>query len=198
MPEGFQTNIPAAVKHALGADLKLIVVLRHPVKRAVSAYLHYLNEGELAASATFEQSMKYIGVIDMGFYARHLEAWLGEYDLCQIKVLTLENDIQAQPESTLSRLCDFLDLNHHRFEPEDLEKVVYAGIPKRIDQDGVFADLEDLHSRLGLESHHNGDGYTQILDAGQWRQLELMYRDDVAHLDTLLGTRLLTDWGFPD
>ncbi len=195
MPEGFQTNIPAVVKQHLGAELRLIVLLRHPVRRAISAYLHYLNEGELEPAAGFEQSMKFLGVVDMGFYARHLAAWLEEYDLSQIKILTLENDIQAQPEFTLSGVCEFLGIDNHPFRITDLEKVVYAGIPTRISQEGVFADLREVMSRHGHERAQSSDEYTQVLDRGQWHELESIYQADVARLDSLLGTHLLDDWG---
>jgi len=200
MPEGFQTNIPKAVKHYLGAELKLIVVLRHPARRAISAYLHYLNEGELAPTATFEESMKYVGTIDMGFYARHLAAWLEVFDLSQIKVLTLENDIRERPAFTLSQLCEFLGvrkyLGKYPGEISTLEQVVYPGIAKHNNRRGVFADIGRLRPQPRLENPPSQDEYVQILSPGQWQELESIYQADVAQLDSLLGTHLLQDWGF--
>lgn len=196
MPEGFQADIPGAVKHHLGTELKLIVALRHPARRAISAYLHYLNVGELSPSATFEESMKYVGIIDMGFYARHLAAWLRVFDLTQIKVLTLEHDIQARPQHTLSGLCEFLGINEHPIGTAALGEVIYGGIPTRINQQGVYADLGSLQSRHELGNPGAMGEYTRVLSPGQWQSLESIYRADVAQLDLMLGTHLLRDWGF--
>jgi hypothetical protein len=194
MPDGFQTNIPGVVKAHLGAGLKLIVSLRHPARRAVSAYLHYLNVGELPLTATFSDGMKYIGTIDMGFYARHLAAWLRYFDLSQILVLTLEEDIRARPGATMSRICEFLDIEERPADTAVLAKPVYAGIPKRIDRNGVFADLREVWSRHGIGNHPSNDEFTQILNPEQWRELKLLYHADVEQLDLLLGTSLMKDW----
>ena len=204
MPEGFQTHIPRAVNDILGADVKLIVTIRHPARRAISAYLHYLNVGELAPTTTFEESMLYGGIIDMGFYARHLAAWLEVFDLSQIKVLTLENDIEARPSVALSQLCEFLGIRQYPIEMTGLQQVVFGGIPKHYSRDGVFAGLRRLRPQDPSEDQpqvrpENGaspNEYLQILTPGQWQDLESIYRADVAQLDVLLGTHLIDDWGF--
>jgi len=197
MPPGFQTDIPGIVRQHLGSELKLIVILRHPVGRAVSAYLHYLAEGELAPTTTFEESMKYMGIIDMGFYARHLSAWLGAFDLSQIEVLTLENDIRDRPLPALSRVCEFLEITPPDAGEAGLGEVVYAGIPRQISAEGVYADLGKLPQRGSKgESAHPSNEYTQVLKPGQWQELESIYHADVARLDAILGTQLIDDWGF--
>ena len=189
MPDGFAANIPFAVKEQLGADLKLIVVLRNPARRALSAYLHYLSRGEIASAKTFLESMSYMGIIDMGFYARHLACWLDVFELSQIMVLTLENDIQRHPETTMSRLYKFLGVEDLPKDADALKNVVYGGTPLRIDPDGVFADLKDVRSG-GVVS---GGAYTRILTPQQWRELESIYVPDMAQLDALLGRSLAFD-----
>lgn len=204
MPEGFQTRIPRTVHDILGADVKLIVAMRHPARRAISAYLHYLNFGELSPTATFEESMLYGGIIDMGFYARHLAAWLEVFDLSQIKVLTLENDIQARPANTLSQLCEFLGIGQYPMGMTGLQQVVFGGIPKLYGRDGIFAELRRLRPQdpsadqpeVRPEVGSSPNDYLQILTPGQWQDLESIYRSDVAQLDALLGTHLIDDWGF--
>jgi len=204
MPEGFQTRIPRAVHDILGADVKLIVAIRHPARRAISAYLHYLSFGELSPTATFEESMLYGGIIDMGFYARHLAAWLEVFDLSQIKVLTLEKDIEARPSVALSQLCEFLGIRQYPIGMIGLDQVVFGGIPKHYSRDGVFADVRTLRPQEQTEVQSESrphipasrNEHLQILTPGLWQDLESIYRSDVAQLDELLGTHLIDDWGF--
>lgn len=197
LPGGFQTNIPQTVHDYLGNELKLIVTLRNPVKRAVSAYLHYLAMGEISADTDFTRAMKYGGVVDMGFYARHLRNWLEFYPLDQIKVIDLEADIQLRPIETLHSVCRFLGVNQHHqdqhhqdqhhdrhdFGSEAVQKTVFAGTQRSTNENGVFvSDAGGQHSR-------------QVISGGELQQLNKIFHADVEDLDSLLGTRLVKSWG---
>ena len=181
LPEGFQTDIPATVHRNLGEELKLIVTLRNPVKRVVSAYLHYLAMGEIDPQTDFEQALTYGGIVDMGFYARHLRNWLEFYPLKQIKVLILESDIQVRPVETLADVFQFLSVPEHAFSEESVQQTVYPGTRRLVNDEGVFIADNDQHWR-------------KVISAGWLRQLNRIFLDDVKELDRILGTTLVQSW----
>jgi len=181
LPAGFQTEIPKIVQQYLGDELKLIVTLRNPVDRVVSAYLHYLAMGEVTPDTPFEEAMTYGGIVDMGFYARHLRNWLEYYPLEQIKVLILESDIQARPVETLAETCRFLGVAEHEFSAEVVHKTVYAGTQRMVNDEGVFVIDHDQH-------------WHKVISAGPLERLNKTFLSDVKDLDRILGTTLGEKW----
>ena len=195
MPYGFETNIPLSIRQQLGSEVKIVVALRNPVRRAISAYLHYCSMGQVSPSSRFQDNMKYMGVIDMGFYGRHLANWLDVFDPSQVLVLTLEHDIRAEPEKTMSRLHTFLEVENHQNDLTSLQKTIYPGLPTQTKQDGVYAKIELDNTHTGSQGTRSPIGLTRILSSLQLSELKQIYREDIAQLDTLLGTLLSIDWG---
>jgi len=197
LPEGFQSNIPGTVHQYLGEELKLLVTIRNPVSRTVSAYLHYLAMGEINAGTDFATAMTYGGVVDMGFYARHLNHWLEYYPLEQIKVLILEADIQARPVETLADVCRFLSVPAYTFPQETVQQTVFAGTRRLTNENGVFIASEGTPGNTEAPCFQDDDGqYWQQIISGDWLQkLNGIFLDDVKDLDSILGTQLVEDWG---
>ena len=181
LPAGFQTEIPKTVRQHLGNELKLIVTLRNPVDRVVSAYLHYLAMGEITSDTQFEDSMTYGGIVDMGFYARHLRNWLEYYPPEQIKVLILETDIQARPVETLAEVCRFLSIAEHTFAEASVRQTVYPGTRRLFNDEGVFIATSDQCWR-------------KVISADWLKELNGIFLDDVKELDKVLGTNLVHSW----
>lgn len=199
LPTGFQTEIPRVVHQHLGEELRLIVTLRHPVRRVISAYLHYLAVGEISPHTGFDQAIKYGGVVDMGFYACHLRNWLEHYPLEQIKVLILETDIQLRPVETLASVCRFLSVSNHGFSQEHTQQVIFRGPQRVINENGVYVPGDGRHADKKDVSYMNKDGqnWHRIISAEQLHQLHDIFLPDVKDLDNMLGTNLTESWGFP-
>ena len=181
LPAGFQTEIPKTVKQNLGNELKLIVSLRNPVDRVVSAYLHYLAMGEITPDTPFEEVITYGGIVDMGFYARHLRNWLEYYPPEQINVLILETDIQARPVETLAEVCRFLSIAEHAFAEASVRQTVYPGTPRLVNDEGVFVATSDQRWR-------------KVISVDWLKRLNGIFLDDVKDLDKALGTNLVQSW----
>jgi len=181
LPAGFQTEIPKTVQQYLGNELKLIVTLRNPVDRVVSAYLHYLAMGEITPDIPFEEAVTYGGIVDMGFYARHLHNWLEYFPPEQIKVLVLETGIQARPVETLAEVCRFLSIAGHAFSEASVQQTVYPGTQRLVNDEGVFVATNDQRWR-------------KVISVDWLNQLNGIFLDDVNDLDKALGTNLVQTW----
>lgn len=187
-PAGFNLDIPGTVQALLGRRLKLLLCLRDPVERAVSAYAHYVAHGELPPTTTFEEALGYGGIVDMGFYGRHLQNWLAYYPLEQFMVLRIEDDIALHAQQSLQRVQAFLGLDAS--PPDDsANQVTFPGSARRSGLDG------SVH--FAAPAHHPGQLLpAQPISAACLARLRELYRPDVLLLEQLLGRSMATDWGF--
>ncbi|MEM1411689.1 MAG: sulfotransferase domain-containing protein [Pseudomonadota bacterium] len=174
-PAGFNPKIPATVQRLLGEPLKLIVCLRDPVERALSAWAHYVRHGELSATTPFREAARYGGIVDMGFYGRHLEAWQEYYPAQQFLILSLERDIATHPGATLTRTFRFLGVSPVSTAGEMIASPVFPGL-RRIRQPDGSVMIQ------GVE----GTGPYQI-GAKEVAWLEQLYEDDLKLLADLSG-----------
>ncbi|KAL6475238.1 hypothetical protein MHYP_G00162780 [Metynnis hypsauchen] len=116
-PRYFVTPETPARIHAMSRDVKLIVVVRDPITRAISDYTQIVSKTPGVPSfesLTFKNQTT--GQIDflwsplyIGLYARHLERWLAYFPLSQIHFVHGERLI-SDPAGELGRVQDFLGL----------------------------------------------------------------------------------------
>lgn len=181
-PEGFERSIPARVRETLGAETRLLLCLRNPVERAVSAWFHHVRQGDLDPDTPLLDAGRFMGLIDMGFYARHLRNWLQAFPRENFCILILEDDIARMPAATIRRVYRFLAVQE-TFRPPGLGTPAYAG-PYR------------LRTQDGIRGPANRDrGQLRVHDA-TLEQLTRIYRDDVGELEDLLGRNVRRLWGF--
>lgn len=174
-PDGFNPDVPGAVRRTLGGDVRLIVCLRDPVDRALSAWAHYALHGEVAPSLPFREAARYGGIVDMGFYGRHLGRWLAQFDRERLLILSLERDIVERPADTLTRIFHHLGVDDISPENETLEKPVFPGPERHRDTDGtVTIRLPDAGPVLRAE----------VADVAWLRRL---YAEDAVTLERLAG-----------
>lgn len=123
-------------------DTKVIIILREPAARAISAFKHMVVSGvePLPASPDAvlfadrerpqEQSNRYI---ERGFYLRQLEAFYKHIPRDQILVLIFEEDIVKNPQVGLKRALTFLGVNNPKLvrpdtSPANARRLSRAGI----------------------------------------------------------------------
>ncbi|KAF7705061.1 heparan sulfate (glucosamine) 3-O-sulfotransferase 3-like [Silurus meridionalis] len=107
---------PARV-HAMSRDVKLIVVVRDPVTRAISDYTQIASKTPgIASFESLAFKNRSLGLVDslwsplyIGLYAQHLERWLAYFPLSQIHFVNGERLI-SDPAFELGRVQDFLGL----------------------------------------------------------------------------------------
>lgn len=88
-------------------DVKLLVMLRCPVKRAYSQYWHGVHAGRYTQS--FERTLRVAPevLLDHGFYLDHLKRYAEFRDAGQLMVVLLE-DLLGDVEGTLARVGRYL------------------------------------------------------------------------------------------
>jgi sulfotransferase family protein len=110
-----RSGVPERMRSLL-PDAKLIYILRDPIERTVSHYLHaYHRSREKRPIAEALRSLSDNPYVDPSRYHMQLERYLEHYPLSQILILTTE-ELREAPQVTLGRAVEFLDLAPVRFE----------------------------------------------------------------------------------
>jgi hypothetical protein len=112
VPERLFTHLP---------DIKLIVILRDPVERAVSAYFHQVRQN-FAPLVEVNRGLANIledrwadlyprtsQVIEYGMYYRQIERYLNYFDKKNLYITTYKK-ISNKTKNTIDKVCKFLDI----------------------------------------------------------------------------------------
>tara|TARA_R110002074_G_scaffold249543_3_gene421417 strand:- start:5368 stop:6582 length:1215 start_codon:yes stop_codon:yes gene_type:complete len=86
-----QHDIPSAIHDTLGTDIRIISTMRHPVKRAVSAFFHQFRMGRIGSGDRIRDIGHQYGIVDLGFYSEHLAAYRAIFPETAFKTLFFEN-----------------------------------------------------------------------------------------------------------
>jgi len=114
---------PARI-HEYIPSARLIVTLRSPVQRAISAYFWYMRMGYIPLARP-EEGMRAIldasytrsypksqDIIDYGFYGQQLQRYLRYFDREQMLILLLTR-LRADPLESIRGLYRFLEVDQH-------------------------------------------------------------------------------------
>ncbi|KAM9837239.1 heparan sulfate (glucosamine) 3-O-sulfotransferase 3-like [Aulostomus maculatus] len=116
-PRYFVTVETPARVHAMSQDVKLIVVVRDPVTRAISDYTQIISKApDIPPFERLAFKNHTSGQIDslwsplwIGLYAQHLERWLAWFPRSQVHLVSGERLI-SDPAGELGKVQDFLGL----------------------------------------------------------------------------------------
>lgn len=87
-------------------DARFVYMMRHPIDRLVSHYIHDWSERKIACSID-EAVEKHADLIDYGRYAMQLRPWVERFGCERILPVFLER-LKADPQGALNRVCRFL------------------------------------------------------------------------------------------
>ncbi|QTN38483.1 sulfotransferase [Cryomorphaceae bacterium] len=183
-------------------DVKLIVCHRDPVERAYSQWTwsHFHKKQE---SRSFEEVMATEGeLIERGLYFQNIQPYLELFSEDQFLYLSLK-DIRQNPEDTLSRIADFLELSPfpsdidlssrnrakstkssalyglQRFIGENLHRFGLSGLGDSVRRSGLGKALSKVNSKaedlppFKAEYH---DQYDQLFSEDQERWTQFVSR----------------------
>ncbi len=120
------TGVPQRM-HALVPQAKLIYIVRDPVERIVSHYLHQWyrkrNDGTYRQSSTLFDALSDLNSEKAQHYIRtssyylQISQYLEYYDISQILVVCLE-DLKTSPRETLRKVFQFLEVDDTFYPPQ--------------------------------------------------------------------------------
>jgi len=184
IPE-FRFKIPQRVKDALGPNVKLIVILRDPVKRAISAYLHHINKNRIQNWQHILDVGKKHGIIHMGFYYEHLSKWLEYFNRDNFLIITYEWLFQDQ--SRIASVFNFLNVNS-QFIPNQLETKYNVSLSYKEIKGEIYINTNSFQKHNNQNCQNNRyDRWLRIIDSSSIETLKEIYKEDVAKLNSHLG-----------
>ena len=120
--------------HRHNPEMKIIVVLRDPVKRAQSAYYHYVRDG-LLPNLPIDEGMTAVisgslvpnypraeSVLEFGLYGKALSRWFEVFPVSQIKILG-QNQLLEDRKKHICEILNFLG-------SKDTDPTEYKGRPQ--------------------------------------------------------------------
>lgn len=170
-PGEFRRSTPERVRSLLGDDLKFVVLIRNPIQRTVSAFLHHMKKDRIGKDEAIEAWLKRFGISHMGLWAEHLARWTSVFSKEQFIVATYE-DLFSK-EKTLVDILDFIGLRPASHLSDRREKFFQTTYSYRRDGDRFVFD--------------SGEVIASPEDLSLMRSI---FADDV--------NRLKEDWGFPE
>lgn len=113
------SNIPKLI-HDEFPKIKLIIILRNPVNRAISAYFWHIMMRRINPQMSILEAMKFNGILSMGFYSVHIKNYLKYFNRNQILVLSFDYDLLKNKEDSIKKIYKFLEIDD-TFIPQTLE-----------------------------------------------------------------------------
>lgn len=162
-------DIPSVVSRILGPDVALVISLRNPVARAISAFYHHHRAGNIDSTDSIQDKGHRWGIIDMGFYQRHIEAWLRYFKPEQLHICIFD-DITERPKELVSNLYQWLDL------------------PNEVNDPNLYHP-----SNQGTSPSSNELGDKPVISAQDIRYLARLYAQDIGFVEDYLS-RPLSSW----
>jgi hypothetical protein len=108
-------------------DVKLVLVLRNPLERAISAYNHYVRMGKISPLKSINKYFKnalegkdYLDILKYSDYKENLEDFKKYFNESQLFITTYEN-MMSNKAITLKQLESFLNVNHFHNYKIDLK-----------------------------------------------------------------------------
>lgn len=203
------------IQHYLGQP-KIIAILRNPVSRAYSSYLHLVRDGQetLSFEKALEQEDERISnnwpplwhYRQRGFYHDQVKRYLEAFGPEQVKVL-LFDDLRQNPQAMMSEIFKFLGIDSE-FEPDVTQISNVSGVPQSRFLSRILNRDNPLKSSLKaiLPRRFRKNVYRslQVMNTGDKTQINPQikaklredYRADIERLQSLIN-RDLSHWLTP-
>jgi len=136
-------------------EAKILAIVRDPVKRTYSDYLHFIRKGDIPSSYTFDEYIANEKNLVFGRYSEYLDNFYRQIPKEQIKVLVLE-EMNEDLAATFRDVYEFIGVKDIDFLPEGIEDHKNVAVNYR------FLWLENILVRTYRFMARRG--YTRILE----------------------------------
>lgn len=164
----YRSGTPERMRSLLGDDVKLIILLRNPVWRAVSAYVHHMQRQRIRPGENIMDAGKRHGILSMGFYSRNLEPWLKVFDPRNVLVRSY-GEIKTDKQRLLTDVYGFLGVRQD-FTPGEQEKRYMKNRDYVVRNDNVYVYQKRFWRR-------------KIVSSRDIEALNRLYADEIATVE---------------
>ncbi|WP_341327020.1 sulfotransferase [Methylotuvimicrobium sp. KM2] len=202
------------IKSELGESVKIILILRNPIDRAYSNYLHIVRDGfdQLSIEEILRKEDDWVKeniwygffITKPGFYYQSVKSYLENFD--DVKIIIFD-DFLKDKENCLKELCIFLGIDE-TFQFRDPSFKNKTGLPKYKFLDSIikskypfkpalkklltwFFGTEKLNQKL--EKIQESNLVKPTLDKATKKRLFYLYKNDIERLEKLID-RDLSHW----
>lgn len=209
----YNPDAPAKIKAVL-PNVKLIAILRQPVERLYSRYMHLVRESR-EPSQDFSDALQKDTVwwrrndlVTEGFYAQYLERYYALFPASQVKVFLYE-DLKNNREQVMAEIFDFIGVDA-AFTPETGTTYNQSGKIKNrkmdalIGQNSVLVKAASAVAPGLLRAVKNSSGIRNVVNNLRAKNLEKVplaaslktrmtkeiYKNEIQHLQILLNRNL--------
>lgn len=192
-------------------NVKIIMILRDPVKRAYSNYQNDIKAGRISYNIDFDKALKeHDEYLEQGYYYKQISEYFKYFQKEQILILLYE-DILKCPTELLSKVYSFLSVDDS-FVPEGLEKKVNESrIPQNIFLEKLITKIAEylesgktraLYSFLkGLGIHNlirkinTKKKKTKLISKKDYDELSKLFIEDKLLLEEFID-RKIEEWKY--
>ena len=171
----YRKGVPQRVLSVLGNNVKIIVLLRDPVDRGISAYLHHIRKGRIGLDQSILSADRRHGILEMGCYSKQLEIWRGYFHRSNFWIGYYE-DVLFSPSKWLKDIFTFLGVDA-RYEVRSKSEAFNRHFEYRRRGDDIYlTSAPDL-----IESP------VKVVSGAEIEELKKLYEEDVIRLESITG-----------
>lgn len=169
-------DIARRIYDMLGAELRLLVMLRDPVDRYLSCYTHHMIKGRTPYVAEIDSFTDQFGLLSLGNYASITRYWQSYFPHLNI---FLYDDLQFNRQDLLDRVMQCLDVKND-ISPADADFNVNTKTRnvKKLRESRAWEILPtlspDLVDRLGIYYRPQVEDLQQLVgrDLSHWKPMQ--------------------------
>ena len=210
----YNQSIPL-IKEVLGEDVRIMIILRNPIDRAFSSYLHFYKDSHetLTFRESIEKERERISAkwdfmwhhTSVGFYYQQVKAFLENFK--NVKIF-LYDDLKKDPQSLMKEIFTFIEVDSDLKLPE-LRNMNISGAPKNktfqklITHENPVKTLlrpafrmifsKEQRSRIRKSLKELNIQKIGPMDDSMRTHLKFLYKEDLRNLEKLIG-RDLSSW----
>lgn len=195
---------------AMNPAMKLLVVLREPVDRAFSDYLHKVRNGKI--TVPFEEAVESVpSLVERGKYHKYLVPFIEQFGHEAVHVGVFD-ELQSDPDTFAKRVYDFLEVENRPVPSHLRKKIMPAGDARVFAIAQAAKKVATLMRRIGLRGavgtakrsthirnilyrpYRNGEKPQMSPETRE--SLRQTFAPEIRRLDGLLGTDFQGLWGY--
>lgn len=188
-------KVPERIFNSL-KEVKLVVILRNPVKRSFSHYKLFQSNIKKYQKFSFQETInvQYDKIIRESMYTTHLKEYKKYFSDKKIHVIIFE-EMMIEKEKTFRNLFKFLDVDSNFVPPYIEKKINAAGSRKHNSKYYVLYLIQRLMKKFNLKKYSylidkvNRKEQDPILEKDRM-MLENLFKQDKIELQLLLNKNL--------